>query len=71
VVFYVVTPCRVGYERFDGSCCFHLQHEDEGTFYSITTWRNNPQDYDKNLDRHENLIFCTEVTVFNLSAYHM
>jgi len=29
VVFWVVTPCNtvVGYQRFGGSCCFHLQGE--------------------------------------------
>jgi hypothetical protein len=47
----------VGYQRFGGSCCLHLQSED-GSFFRINIkLRHNPEDPDLNLDMNlrENL----------------
>jgi len=40
-VFWVVTPCNVvvGYQRFRGPCCLHLQGEDGGvTIQTASPW---------------------------------
>jgi len=52
-----VTPCSfvVGYQRFGGPCCPHLQGDvnmkavrssETLVFYYNTTWRHNPEDLD-------------------------
>jgi hypothetical protein len=57
VVFWVVTPYSfaVGYQRFGGPCCLHLQGEMkmevERSFKTLVSYRNitlchNPQDLD-------------------------
>jgi hypothetical protein len=60
LVFYVVMPCIVvvGYQRFKGPCCLHLQGEVEvetaWTYeklvsYNNITWRHNPADFEMRL----------------------
>jgi len=58
-VFWVVTPCSVvvGYHRFGGPCCCHLQggvkmaavcSSETLVPYRNTTQRHNPEDLDVN-----------------------
>jgi hypothetical protein len=57
-VFGVVTPCNVvvEYQRFNGSCCFHLHPENKtSASYHNTTRRHNPEELDLNFHRRENL----------------
>jgi hypothetical protein len=46
-VFWVLTPCvvMVGYQRFRGPCCLHLQGQEILASYHNTTWRHNPEDH--------------------------
>jgi len=46
-VFWVLTPCSVvlGYQRFGGPCCLHLQRTSETLVsYHNIIWRHNPED---------------------------
>jgi len=56
-VFWVVMSCSVavGYQRFGGLCCLHLQGEETLVSYRNTARRHNPEDLDLNLHRRENL----------------
>jgi len=50
-VFWVLTPCNVavGYQRFGGACCLHLQGEVFTLVsYRNTTRRQNPEYLDLN-----------------------
>jgi hypothetical protein len=37
-VFWIVTPCSdvVGYQRFGGSCCLHVQGEEKKRWYFLS-----------------------------------
>jgi len=56
-VFWVVTPCShvLGYQRFGGPCCLHLQGE--VVCNHETTRRHKPEDCDLNLHRCESLTY--------------
>jgi hypothetical protein len=49
----------VGYQRFGGLCCLHLQGEawisETSVSYRNITWRHSPEDLDLNHHRRENL----------------
>jgi len=60
-VIWVVTPCSdmVGYERFGGPCCLHLQGEDGGSKVLRNTTRfHNSEGLGLNMN-------CTKTTLYH------